>query len=304
MTVHRRNVNKKAWPRYKKGKGNATVHLWEVHRISAVLHFWYPFSAHMTHHETLIGGWEGVRWPLMTVSRALGGFQEHLRPRVERVMSQLSAPWHGEDGLRLFTLPRLPKSAPYQPEAAAIDEHTRSIKVGAFQQENMAAEKRNKAHSISAAEELVSGGKHYATSAFTGLCATWMSAIISKLLAWETKKATSVMGADWVQTAWRENKDKHLPVPTRRSMLAKHTHTVWKSFLRLHALPRHHAALSCRLVCSFTPNMASHCALTQASRPWRSSVLSERTHHVFSCFTVCARKKQKHTHTTRRDDEN
>ena len=85
LTVLRRNVNKKARPRYgnrkKKKKRAATVHLLGVHRISAVLHFWYPFSAHMMHHETLIGGREGVRWPLMTASRALGGFQEHLRPR-------------------------------------------------------------------------------------------------------------------------------------------------------------------------------------------------------------------------------
>lgn len=48
-----------------------------------------------------------------------------------------------------------------------------------------------------------------------------------------------------------------------------------------------HAGSSCSLVCSLTPNMASHCALTQASRPWRRSALSERTLHVFSCFTVC-----------------
>lgn len=63
----------------------------------------------------------------------------------------------------------------------------------------------------------------------------------------------------------------------------------------------HYAALSCRLVCSFTPNMASHCAVTQASRPWRSSALSERTHHVFSCFTVCGREKRSRSSARRRD---
>lgn len=35
--------------------------------------------------------------------------------------------------------------------------------------------------------------------------------------------------------------------------------------------------------------MASHRSLTHASRPWSSSALSERTHHVLSCFTVCGR---------------
>lgn len=79
----------------------------------------------------------------------------------------------------------------------------------------------------------------------------------------------------------------------------KHTHTESITFSLFAPPPppphththTHYAALSCRLVCSFTPNMASHCVLTQASRPWRSSPLSERTHHVLSCFTVC----RKHT---------
>ena len=155
----------------KKKKRAATVHLLGVHRISAVLHFWYPFSAHMMHHETLIGGREGVRWPLMTASRALGGFQEHLRPRgwARDVTTQCTLTRRG----RTPTLYAL--SVPPPPQnllriSSAIDEHTRSIKVGGFQQENMAAEKRNKAHSISAAEELVSGGKHYATGAFLQAC--------------------------------------------------------------------------------------------------------------------------------------
>lgn len=43
--------------------------------------------------------------------------------------------------------------------------------------------------------------------------------------------------------------------------------------------------------------MASHCALTQDSRPWRSSALSVRTHHVFSCFTVCRKTRENTTQT-------
>lgn len=109
-------------------------------------------------------------------------------------------------------------------------------------------------------------------------------------------KATSVMGPDWVQAAERENKDtlaqSSLNISQYQHKYSCSQNTqVCNFFLFSCPLPpTHYAALSCRLVCSFTPNMASHCALTQASRPWRSSVLSERTHHVFSCFTVCRRK--------------
>lgn len=61
---------------------------------------------------------------------------------------------------------------------------------------------------------------------------------------------------------------------------------IWTTTICLIQVFSLNAAQSCRWVCSLTPNMASHCALTQASSPWSSSAPSARTHQVFSCFTV------------------